>query len=307
MPLICEALLHFLKQRCRGISVHSIRRLGDRLRVLQSEQGRTVERKLRDSVLLSRRGETTSEEDTRGSASLVSRLVKQRAGVNALCLSSILPPPPLHFTSTLHPLTRARPPPPPLPYPNISPSLFQSWVNLSGGWESEGSLALILVRRRSRRGPWDTQVTSLQSCSISRARWNNRLPSGTHVKAVPVSRRSITLTPIKCFWSFFFVFCLFSLYFFIHFLLRPRCYVSRLAEYALSLRPPTPSQSAASDPERWLLVQVSSPAFSPLRSSVPIKNLCTSTSREVRGESALSGSWVRVRVGWGDGGVEVVG
>lgn len=114
MPLICESLLHFLKQRYRFISIHHSRHLGNRLRVLQSEQGRTDECKLRDSVLLSRRGETTSGEDTRGSPSLVSRLVKQRAGVNPLCLSSIPPP------STLHPLTRARPPPPPLPYPNIS-------------------------------------------------------------------------------------------------------------------------------------------------------------------------------------------
>lgn len=286
MPLICESLLHVLKQRCRGISVHRIRCLGVRLRVLQSVQGRTDERKLRDSVLLSRRGETTSEQDTKGSSSLVSKLVKQRAGVNALCLSSILPhPTPLSTPSTA--------------IPNISPSLFQSWVNLSGGWESEGSLALILVRRRSWRGPWDTQVTSLQSCSISRAQWNNSLPSGTHVKAVPASQRLITLTPIECFLDFFFFFfCLFGPYFFIHFLLRLRSFVSWLIDYAPSLLPPlTPSQSAASDPERWLLVQVSSPAFSSLRSSVPIKNLSKSTSREARGESALSGGCMGAGVG----------
>lgn len=48
-------------------------------------------------------------------------------------------------------------------------------------------------------GPRDTQVTSIESCSISRARWNNSLPSGTYANAILALQRSITLTSIKCY------------------------------------------------------------------------------------------------------------
>lgn len=49
------------------------------------------------------------------------------------------------------------------------------------------------------RGPRDTRVTSSESCSISRAQWNNSLPSGTYAKAIVALQRSITLTSIKCY------------------------------------------------------------------------------------------------------------
>lgn len=115
----------------------------------------------------------------------VSSLVKHRDGVNMLCSNNTAQPPHTHT-------------PPPLSYPNIPP-LFQSWVNLQ-----RRELGPDFSAVEEPEGPWDTQVTNVESCSISRAQWNNSLPSGTYVKAILDLQHSITLTSIKCFFVLYF-------------------------------------------------------------------------------------------------------
>lgn len=141
---------------------------------------------------------------------LVSKLVKHRDGVNMLCSSTTAQPPPTH-THT-HPSSTT--------IPKHSP--FRSWVNLqsSGGGELGPDFSAV----EEPGGPRDTQVTSIESCSISRAQWNNSLPSGTYVKAILALQRSITLTSIKCY--------LFSI--FIHFFLCLQISLSHVVLYALN-------------------------------------------------------------------------
>lgn len=132
-----------------------------------------------------------------------------------LCSSTAAQPPLTHtHTPLLHYYIQTHP--------------FQSWVNLQRS--SGGSLALISVLWRSQGGPGDTQVTSIESCSISRAQWNNSLPSGTYAEAILASQRSITLTSIKCY--------LFSI--FIHVFLCLQIFLSCVVTYSLTV----------SDPER---------------------------------------------------------
>jgi len=144
--------------------------------------GKKDKSKGRDSLLLFRSVEDHPTWIWR-KPQLVSKLVKHRNGVNMLCFTA--QPPPAHTYTHPSSTTISKHTP------------FQSWVNLQRSkWRELGPDFSVV---EEPGGPGDTQVTNIESCSISRAQWNNSLPSGTYVKAILALQRSITLTSIKCY------------------------------------------------------------------------------------------------------------